>query len=58
MQFTGGLLIKCIYVEIPELDSEARILFVKGEGTGYHSEYYFRMIDGKWFLSKEMNLGF
>jgi hypothetical protein len=33
-------------------------LFVKGEGTGYHSEYYFRMIDGKWFLSKEMNLGF
>lgn len=50
-------LFKKIYIN--NLDTQANnvILLIKGEDTGYHTEYYFERINGKWFLTKLVNTG-
>lgn len=50
-------LFKTVFIYDFNENAKSYTLFVKGEGTGYHSEYYFQMIDGKWYLVMEVNLG-
>lgn len=51
------LLFKRIYINNLNLQSDEVSLNVKGEGTGYHLEYYFKRIDKKWYLIKLVDLG-
>lgn len=50
-------LFKRIYINNLNLQSDVVSLYVKGEGTGYHLEYYFKRINEKWYLIKLVDLG-
>lgn len=46
-----------IYINDFNLESNKISLYIKGEGTGYHIEYYFERINNKWYLVKLINVG-
>jgi hypothetical protein len=50
-------LFKRIYINNFDLESDENSLYIKGEGTGYHLEYYFKRINKKWYLTKLINTG-
>jgi hypothetical protein len=50
-------LFKRIYIKSFDLDADNVELYIKGEGTGYHLEYYFKKIGGNWYLIKLVNIG-
>jgi hypothetical protein len=50
-------LFKRIYINNYDIKSNEISLYIKGEGTGYHLEYYFRRVDKKWNLTKLINIG-
>jgi len=50
-------LFRNIYLDEINNLSDKIILYIKGEMTGYHSEYYFSRINKKWYLIKYINLG-
>jgi len=56
--FSGDeYLYKRIYINNFDLESDEVSLYIKGEGTGYHIEYFFKRIDKKWYLTKLINIG-
>ncbi|MBI1307213.1 MAG: DUF4348 domain-containing protein [Bacteroidetes bacterium] len=46
-----------IYIhEVNPIENQM-VLYVQGEGTGYHLEYYFKRENGEWFVNKLVNFG-
>ena len=46
-----------IYIKNFDLEVDNVELYIKGEGTGYHLEYFYKKIAGNWYLIKLVNIG-
>ena len=51
------LLFSKIYLENRNIKGAELILYIKGEGTGYNTKYYFKKQNEEWYLSKLEDLG-
>jgi len=58
IEFEGeNYLFERIYINNINFNADNVVIYIKGEGTGYHLEYYFNRINGKWYLKKLVNIG-